>query len=218
MKKITIARPGYPYIIAALALGTVFLVVFPPPALLFFSLALFFGYFFRDPERLSPLTRDSIVSPADGRILKIEKISEPQFMQAEAWKISIFLSIFDVHINRSPYAGSILYSRYIPGKFRAAYRDDVSSGNERNLIGLQTEHGKLLVVQIAGMLARRIVCWIKTGDTVERGARIGMIRFGSCTELYLPLHANIKVKEGERVRGGETIMGEFAKSYTKKCS
>lgn len=214
MKNFTIARPGYPFIIAALVLGTVFLLVYPPPALLFFGLALFFAYFFRDPERLPAKGQDSIVSPADGRILRIEKTDEAQFMESEAWKISIFLSVFDVHINRSPYAGSVLYNRYIPGNFRAAYREDVSSGNERNLIGLGTEHGKMLVVQIAGLLARRIVCWIKPGDTVERGDRIGMIRFGSCTELYLPLHVNIKVKEGERVRGGETVLGEFKRPIT----
>ncbi len=212
MKRITIARPGYPYILAAIILGTVFLVLYPLfllPALLFYGLALFFAYFFRDPERRPADERGSIVSPADGRILRIEKTNERQFMETEAWKISIFLSVFDVHINRSPYAGSVLYSCYIPGSFRAAYREDASSGNERNLIGLETEHGKMLVVQIAGLIARRIVCWIKPGDRVGRGERIGMIRFGSCTEVYLPLQVKIKVKEGERVRGGETVLGEF---------
>lgn len=218
MKKFAIARPGYPFIIAAMVLGAFFIVVYPPPALLFFGLALFFAYFFRDPVRQSPAEHNLIVSPADGRILRIEKTGELQFMGSEAWKISIFLSVFDVHINRSPYAGSVLYNRYIAGKFHPAYREDASSGNERNLIGLETEHGKLLVVQIAGLLARRIVCWIKPGDKVERGDRIGMIKFGSCTELYMPLHVEIKVKEGERVRGGETILGEFKKPTTKKYS
>jgi phosphatidylserine decarboxylase len=211
MEKTSIAKPGYPYIIAAAVLGAVSLVIAPWLSFLFFTLFLFFAFFFRDPVRRSPLPRDTVVSPADGRILKIEKTYEPDFMKEEAWKISIFLSVFDVHINRSPYDGSILYSRYIPGKFKAAFREDVSLNNERNLIGLQTEHGKMLVVQVAGMLARRIICWIKSGDTVERGARIGMILFGSCTELYLPLHVHIKVKKGERVRGGETIMGEIVK-------
>ncbi len=209
MKKIAIARPGYPFVFIAAALGVVSLVVYPILAVLFFSMSLFFAYFFRDPMRRVPEISGSIVSPADGRILKVEQIYEPHFLGAEAWKISIFLSVFDVHLNRSPYAGSVIYRRYIPGKFRAAFRDDVSTNNERNLIGLQTKHGKMLVVQIAGLIARRILCWIETGDTVERGAQIGMIRFGSCTELYMPLSVNIKVKEGERVRGGESILGEI---------
>jgi len=211
MRKNCIAKPGYPYIIAAAVLGAVSLAILPGLSLLFFALVLFFAFFFRDPQRRPPLPRDTVLSPADGRILKIEKTYEPDFMKEEAWKISIFLSVFDVHINRSPYDGSILYSRYIPGKFKAAFREDVSLNNERNLIGLKTEHGKMLVVQVAGMVARRILSWIKVGDTVERGARIGMILFGSCTELYLPLHVHIKVKKGERVRGGETIVGEINK-------
>ena len=209
MKKIAIAKPGYPFVFVAAALGLASLVFYPILSVVFFMLSLFFAYFFRDPTREIPQVWDSIVSPADGRILKVEKIHEPHFLGAEAWKVSIFLSIFDVHLNRSPYEGAVLYRRYIPGKFRAAFREDVSSNNERNLIGLETKHGKMLVVQIAGLIARRILCWVETGDKVERGARIGMIRFGSCTELYMPLHVNIKVKEGERVRGGETILGEI---------
>ncbi len=210
MKKIAIARPGYPFVFVSAALGVVSLVVYNPIlAVFFFSLSLFFAYFFRDPARRVPGLSGSIVSPADGLVLKVEQTHEPHFLNEEAWKISIFLSIFDVHLNRSPYAGSVIYRRYIPGRFRAAYREDVSSNNERNLIGLQTKHGKMLVVQIAGLVARRILCWVETGDTVERGAQIGMIRFGSCTELYMPLSVNIKVKEGERVRGGESILGEI---------
>lgn len=209
MKKITIARPGYPFVFVSAALGVVFLVFYPILAVLFFSMSIFFAIFFRDPMRRVPGVGGLVVSPADGRVLKVERIYEYHFLGAEAWKISIFLSIFDVHLNRSPAAGSVIYRRYIPGKFRAAFREDASGNNERNLIGLQTEHGKMLVVQIAGMIARRIICWVDTGDTVEQGAKIGMIRFGSCTELYLPLSMNIKVKEGERVRGGESILGEI---------
>lgn len=211
MKKFTIARPGYPFVFVSTALGIISLAFLPILAFLFLILALFFVFFFRDPRRTAPEMPHSIVSPADGRVLKVEKVFEPNFLNAEAWKISIFLSIFDVHVNRSPYKGSVLYRCYIPGKFRAAFRDDISEHNERNLIGLHTDYGKMLVVQIAGMVARRIVCWIDMGDTVERGARIGMIRFGSCTELYMPLNIKIKVREGEHVRGGESILGEIEK-------
>lgn len=214
MKKIAIARPGYPFVLAAAALGVIFLLVYPALGLFFFSLSLFFAFFFRDPLRQVPRESGSVVvSPADGRIMKVEKIYEPHFLGSEAWKVSIFLSIFDVHVNRSPYKGSVRFRRYIPGKFRAAFREDVSSNNERNLIGLHTEHGNMLVVQIAGLIARRIVCWIDAGDTVDQGARIGMIRFGSCTELYLPVSVTIRVKEGERVRGGESILGEIKKRH-----
>ncbi len=212
MKKIAIARPGYPFVLVAAALGVIFLLFYPVLGLFFFGLSLFFAFFFRDPVRQVPSESESVVvSPADGRIMKVEKVYEPHFIGSEAWKVSIFLSIFDVHVNRSPYNGSVCFRRYIPGKFRAAFREDISNNNERNLIGLQTEHGKMLVVQIAGLIARRIVCWIDAGDTVGQGARIGMIRFGSCTELYLPVSVTISVKEGERVRGGESILGEINK-------
>ena len=152
MKKIVLARAGYPYLFTTLILGAVSLAVFwprPLPSLFFFGLALFFTFFFRDPLRHPPAVRGSIVSPADGRIQKIQITYEPDFIGAEAWKISIFLSLLDVHINRSPYGGLIEYLKYIPGKYKAAYRQDVSRHNERNLIGLQTEHGKMLVVQVA---------------------------------------------------------------------
>lgn len=209
MKKFAIARPGYPFVFVSAALGLASLVFYPALSLVFFVLSLFFAFFFRDPPRRIPGEDESVISPADGRIMKVEKTHEPHFLGEEVWKISIFLSVFDVHVNRSPYEGSVIYRRYIPGNFKAAFREDASTHNERNLIGLQTKHGRMLVVQIAGLLARRIVCWIETGDQVEQGARIGMIRFGSCTEIYMPLSVIIKVKEGERVRGGESILGEI---------
>lgn len=208
MKKFAIARPGYAFVFVPAVLGIVFLTFFPLLSYLFFAITIFFAYFFRDPPRVIPEVPGGIVSPADGRVLKVEKVHEPLFLKEDAWKITIFLSVFDVHINRSPCESEVLLHRYIPGKFRPAYEEGISNQNERNLIGLKGEDGKYLVVQIAGIVARRIICWVRVGDTLERGARIGMIRFGSCTELYMPLSARINVKEGEHVRGGETILGK----------
>jgi phosphatidylserine decarboxylase len=209
MKKFTIARPGYPYVIAALVL-TIFLYAkasFLTPVFLF--LTIFIAFFFRDPVRTSPLGETLILAPADGKVIKVEKVIEPHFIEGEALKVSIFLSIFDVHINRSPVKGTISMIKYIPGRFFAAYKDEASLSNEKNLIGIETEEGRFLVVQIAGLIARRILCWINTGDKVERGMRLGMIKFGSCTEIYMPLHINLKVREGDRVRAGETVLGEI---------
>ncbi|MDO9535305.1 MAG: phosphatidylserine decarboxylase family protein [Bacillota bacterium] len=209
MKKFAIARPGYPYVIAALVV-TIFLytkVSFLTPVFLF--LTIFIAFFFRDPVRTSPQGENLILAPADGKIIKVEKIFEPNFVEGEALKVSIFLSIFNVHINRSPVKGTISMIKYIPGSFFAAYKDEASLSNEKNLIGIETEEGRFLVVQIAGLIARRILCWVKMGDRVERGMRLGMIKFGSCTELYMPLKVDLKVREGDRVRAGETVLGEI---------
>ncbi len=215
MKKIPIAGPGYQYLIPV-ALITLLAYgisgyLFP----LFLLFTLFVAFFFRDPVRKPPGGNDLILAPADGRIVKIEKVYEDNFLQGEAIKIRIFLSIFDVHINRSPFRGTIPFQQHIPGRFLPAFKEEAALENERNLIGILTEEGRILVVQIAGKVARRIVTWIKTGDFVEPGMPIGMIKFGSCTEIYLPTDVIINVKEGDRVRGGETILGEFQRDGKK---
>lgn len=209
MKNIAIAKPGYPYIITALVITLFFYTKASFLFLPFLFVTVFLAYFFRDPYRESPAGKNLVLAPADGRIIKIEKAYEPHFIKSETLKVSIFLSLFDVHVTRSPYGGIIPLCRYIPGGFIAAYKEEASSRNERNLIGIETDRGKLLVVQVAGMVARRIVCWIKPGDKIERGERIGMIKFGSCTELYIPSGVKLQVKEGDRVRGGETVLGEL---------
>lgn len=209
MKKIPIARPGYPYLLAGVA-GTIFFYVAIP--LLFpvsLLLTIFIIYFFRDPARKVPPGNNLVLAPADGKILRVERAFEPEFIKGEAYKISIFLSLFDVHVNRSPFKGVVSFSRYVPGRFLPAYREEATRINERNLIGIQTERGKMLVVQVAGLIARRIVCWAGPGDAVEPGQQIGIIKFGSCTELYLPLETRLKIKEGDKVRGGETVVGEL---------
>ena len=156
--------------------------------------------FFRDPERIIPQTPESIVSPADGRVMEIV----PENTQTR--RISIFLSLWDVHINRAPYGGVVRSVVYTPGKFLAAYRQEASLVNEANTVTI-AEHGREFIVkQIAGVLARRIVCRVRPGDTLEKGQRYGLIRFGSRTDLLLPATAEIAVQVGDVVRGGETIL------------
>ena len=156
--------------------------------------------FFRDPERIIPQTPETIVSPADGRVMEIV----PENTQTR--RISIFLSLWDVHINRAPYGGVVRSVVYTPGEFLAAYRQEASLVNEANTVTI-AEHGREFIVkQIAGVLARRIVCRVRPGDTLEKGQRYGLIRFGSRTDLLLPATAEIAVQVGEVVRGGETIL------------
>jgi phosphatidylserine decarboxylase len=156
--------------------------------------------FFRDPERIIPQTPETVVSPADGRIMEIV----PESTQTR--RISIFLSLWDVHINRAPYSGVVQSVVYTPGKFLVAYRREASLVNEANTVTI-AEHGREFIVkQIAGVLARRIVCRVRPGDTLAKGQRYGLIRFGSRTDLLLPATAEIAVQVGDVVRGGETIL------------
>jgi phosphatidylserine decarboxylase len=158
------------------------------------------GLFFRDPERLIPQTPDTIVSPADGRVMTI--VAEDERTR----RISIFLSVWDVHINRAPYGGVVRTVVHTPGKFLAAYLPEASLVNEVNTITLE-DHGKIFVVkQIAGVLARRIVCRVRPGEVLAKGQRLGLIRFGSRTDLLLPVTAEVVVQVGDVVRGGETIL------------
>ena len=156
--------------------------------------------FFRDPERIIPQTPETIVSPADGRVMEIV----PENTQTR--RISIFLSLWDVHINRAPYSGVVRSVVYTPGKFLAAYRQEASLVNEANTVTI-ADHGREFIVrQIAGVLARRIVCRVRPGDTLKKGQRYGLIRFGSRTDLLLPATAEIAVQVGDVVRGGETVL------------
>jgi len=166
-------------------------------------LILFVLYFFRDPERVVPPGEGLIVSPADGRVTAVE--SGPR-----GSRISVFLSVFDVHINRAPVAGTVRRRQYTPGRFLPAWDPRVAGENERNHLEIEAPDGVYGVTQIAGILARRIVCRKSEGDRVERGERIGLIRFGSRTDLHLPSGIAPQVRVGDRVRGGVTIMGRPA--------
>lgn len=177
-------------------------------SLVFGVLTLFSTFFFRDPARTVNIDAGGLVAPADGRILAIENITDNQFMGGEALKVSIFLSIFDVHVNRVPAAGKIEYVKYNPGKFFSAFKDKASHLNEQTEIGMTAATGhKIIFKQIAGLIARRIVCKLNEGDNVSAGDRFGMIRFGSRTELIVPEGTDIAVKVGQHVKGGKTVMG-----------
>jgi phosphatidylserine decarboxylase len=204
-----IIREGFRFIIP-LALITVLTAVLGMigTACFLFLLTAFNIWFFRNPERRSPQTPGSVVSPADGRILKIEEVEEPLFLKGQCVKISVFMNIFDVHVNRIPYPGEIEAVSYKQGAFISANLDKASEKNERNLVLLKTSEGtQILFIQIAGLIARRIVCWIEQGMRVEKGERFGLICFGSRLELFLPFDARITVNVGDRVKAGTTIMG-----------
>jgi phosphatidylserine decarboxylase len=175
--------------------------------LLFFLITLFMAYFFRDPKRVPPNDPDVVVSPADGRVTRIES---PSAETDAPTLISIFLSPFDVHINRSPIPGRIVDVVYSPGKFLMATNEQASVVNEQNALTIQGEKITVVCKQIAGILARRIVCWKATGDRVKLGERFGMIKFSSRTDVLLPANVRVTVAEGDRVRGGITVIGRIS--------
>lgn len=206
-----IAREGYPLILAA---GVVTMVAFAlgwlAIGILLTLATLAVAAFFRDPERKIPTEDGLLVSPADGKVVSIAEV-KGDFMFADAvTRVSIFLSPLDVHINRVPVAGKIEEIKYRPGKFLAAYEAEASRVNEQNALKIVDEKGLALgVVQIAGVMARRIVCRVKRGDALARGERFGLIMFGSRTDTYLPKGCRVEVREGQRVKGGETILGRI---------
>jgi phosphatidylserine decarboxylase len=169
-------------------------------------------YFFRDPERPIPFDPQIIVSPADGKVIDIESTNENNFLNQQCSKISIFMSIFSVHVNRAPISGVIEYYQHNPGKFISAFKEKASLDNEQVLVGINSKsEGKpeyrILVKLIAGLIARRIVLWKKMGDRVNKGERISIIKFGSRVEIYLPSEVKLKIKKGDWVKAGETIIG-----------
>jgi len=170
---------------------------------------LFCVFFFRNPKRKTPAQKTNVVSPADGRIMDITNMSEDRYIHANTIRVRIFLSLFSVHINRTPIAGQVEWVQKVSGIFLPAYKDEASHKNVRNYLGLSTEWGRIMVVQITGLIARRLVCWVQPGDILETGQRFGLIRFGSCTEIYLPEDINILVEPGQKVKGGETLIARF---------
>ncbi len=172
-------------------------------------MGVFVLFFFRNPKRDSKAPIKMILSPADGKVLSITEMVEPEFIRGKAIKVSIFLSLFDVHINRSPIEGKVQYHHYREGKMLPAFKSHASDINERNTIGIESSNGyRVLVHQITGFIARRIVWWVKPGNSLNRGERFGLIKFGSCTEIIMPEGTMIKVTVGEKVRGGITVIGE----------
>ncbi|HVB85354.1 MAG TPA: phosphatidylserine decarboxylase [Candidatus Dormibacteraeota bacterium] len=176
------------------------------PGLVSFSLALFVFYFFRDPERPIPSDASSVVSPADGHVVEI--VDEALDSQI-GHRISIFLAVWDVHVQRAPVAGCIARVEYRPGKFMGAFRSKASQLNEQNVIYMDTTHGRVVFKQIAGAVARRVLFWKQVGSQVALGERVGMIRFGSRVDIWLPMDAVISVTRGQMVKGGESVLAKW---------
>lgn len=205
----TIVKEGYPFIAGAFVLTLLANWCSWKVAAVPFLFMCFFIFFFRSPERSIPTDPNVIVSPADGKVMSVADTTEDLFLGAPCKKITIFLSVFDVHVNRSPIAGTIKFRQYTMGRFRPAYEKTVGFENERHTIALVGENVSVVVTQIAGLIARRIVSWKTLGDTVKKGELYGMIKFGSCTELFVPMNVDVCVRKGDRVTGGETIVGRI---------
>lgn len=173
----------------------------------FILFAGFVLFFFRDPDRTPPSGDNLILSPADGTVIEIEKVKEEKFLKSDSLKISIFLSIFNVHINRSPIGGKIKYFEYQKGKFLVASRKEATDRNEKNIIGIKGKKFDVLVYQITGLIARRVVFWLKLEDDVSAGERIGLMKFGSRMDVFCPVNTELKVKIGDKVRAGESVLG-----------
>ena len=177
---------------------------------LFAALFIFHFFFFRDPERTPPAENNLIISPADGKIIKIKTMEEKHYVKDEVQLVSIFMSVFNVHVNRIPISGKVELIKHKKGQFMAAWADEAIDHNEQVLIGINnSNYGKILFVQVAGLIARRIICNLKEGDEVEKGKRFGMIKYGSRLDLYLPKQVSLKVKIGDAVKAGQSIIGEF---------
>jgi len=199
-------KDGYRFALPPLLLGIILMAFRWWWAAVLVALGLFVLYFFRDPERQIPTDPGAVVSPGDGRVVEI--VDEPLDGHSGR-RVSIFLSIFDVHVNRAPVAGRIRKVEYHPGRFMAAWNGKASADNEQNVIAIATPSGEISFKQIAGWVARRIVCWKQVGDEVALGERIGMIRFGSRVDVWLPQSAEVLVKRGQHVAGGATQIARW---------
>ncbi len=205
----SIAREGWPFIGVLMGAAALLAFRFPWPAGALAALGLFCAFFFRDPERVLPAGDTLVVSPADGKVVKVAAASPGSAAGEGAQQISIFLSIFDVHVNRSPIAGRIERVDYQPGEFLPAWDDKASLRNEQNTVTVERNGQRVVFKQIAGLIARRIVFRKQPGDAVERGERVGLIRFGSRVDVMLPAFAVIRVKLGDRVQGGASVLAEL---------
>jgi phosphatidylserine decarboxylase len=200
-------KEGYYFGLPLLLIGgAAFFLHWRTAAYLFLFLALFVFSFFRDPHRVIPSEPGAIVSPGDGRVVVVQ---DEEYAGQPGKRVSIFLAVWNVHVNRSPAAGRITKMEYRPGKFVAAMVASASAVNEQNVFTLSTDAGELVFKQIAGLIARRVVSWKKEGDTVARGERIGLVRFGSRVDLWVPRQAEILVKVGQNVKGGSSILASW---------
>ncbi len=205
-----IASEGWPFIYVTAGLTLIFYGLFRPWVAVFpLILMLFMVFFFRDPERVIPEGRGLVVSPADGKVIRIRTGAEDSLLASPGTSISIFMSPFNVHVNRAPLDGTVEDVIHREGRFRPAYSDEAPLENESTTMILSTSYGQVLVRQIAGILARRTVCRVKPGDSLSRGERYGLIKFGSRVDIYLPKSAEILVKVDDRVKAGSTVIARM---------
>lgn len=207
-----VASAGYPFIFAA-AFTTAILALLGLTTLALISLVITFAIcgFFRDPDRIIPDHPGALVSPADGKVITAGLVDNSPYYEGPATKISIFMSVFNVHVNRAPFNGLVKEISYYPGKFFSANLEKASLQNEHNAVFIEMENGQpLCVVQIAGLIARRIICKIQAGDRVLRGQRFGLICFGSRLDVYLPTTSKLKVAVGDKVHAGTSILGQLS--------
>jgi len=205
-----IAREGWPFLAGSVVLALLVTLWSPWVAIPFWVVALFVLQFFRDPPRMAPDSATAVLSPADGRIVAVEQVRDT-YAERDALKISVFMSVFNVHSNRAPVAGKIEQIRYFPGRFFNAALDKASLENERNAMVLRTAGGQTVTaVQVAGLVAKRILCYVKPGEMLARGQRYGFIRFGSRVDVYLPLDARPRVALGDKVRATSTVLADLS--------
>jgi len=206
---VPIVKEGFPFLgIGAGVTLLVGLLGWTVVAVAAAGLTLFAAWFFRNPARVVPQGLGLVVAPGDGTVIAIEEEFESRFLKDRSVRLTIFLNVFDVHVNRIPCEGVVEDIQYQPGAFLVASKPEATLKNEQNALFLRTAKGaKVLCVQVAGLIARRIVCWLSPGDRVMRGERFGLIRFGSRMDTYLPLGTELRVAVGDRVKGGETIVG-----------
>ncbi len=205
MKGIPLAKEGLVFVVPALVLSLLFLAfqLFVVSLICFF-LFLFFTYFFRNPKRIGRSNASELMAPADGKVMGIEEMTEEEFLKGRAMRVSTFMGLADVHVNRAPCDGVVSRVSHKPGHYGLAFKKDVDKENERNYILLEKENEKLLVVQIAGFLARRIHCWVRERDVIRKGYPLGIIAFGSRVDIYIPPGYEIMVQLGQKVKSGLT--------------
>jgi phosphatidylserine decarboxylase len=217
---VPIHNDGFKFLAIGAGISLLFFLLWPPLAWLAVLVTAWIAYFFRDPPRVTPLREGLVIAPGDGRVCAIERVRPPAELglgEAQRLRVSIFLSVFDVHINRAPVAGRITRSIYVPGSFLNAAADKASEENERRGIVIDTGGGsEIAMVQIAGLIARRIVTFVNEGDSVGVGQRVGLIRFGSRVDLYLPPGQGALVAVGQRAVGGETVMADLKSTETER--
>ncbi len=206
----SVAREGWPYVLTLVVLGGLVALRLPWVGGVLAALGLFTAFFFRDPERAVPQGEHLVVSPADGKVVRLADAPEENPCGTGATQLSIFLSLFDVHVNRAPVAGRIAAVEYHPGEFLPAFDHEASLRNEHNAVTLEGDVGRVVFKQIAGLVARRIVFRKRVGDVVERGERVGMIKFGSRVDVFLPRGFRARVAVGDKVYGGSSVLGELA--------